>query len=156
MVVDDRARLDRVRQPHDLEQVRGAAREHGEPVRAVARHVGALEHLAHALDVGAQRLALVVAEAFDLSTLCAAAVTTELTSVARAAGVANSLGSRLKKTERTRPRSGRSSASRRRRPRVIVLAAIRRGYPGPAAAEPAPSAAKRRISSAREWMSSLR
>ena len=32
--------------------------------------------------------------------------------VARAAGVPNSLGSRLKKTERTRPRSGRSSASR--------------------------------------------
>ena len=58
--------------------------------------------------------------------------------MARAAGVANSLGSRLKKTERTRPRSGRSSASRRRRPRVIVLAAIRRGYPGPPAAEPPP------------------
>ncbi len=69
------------------------------------------------------------------STLWAAAVSTELISVARAGGVANSLGSRLKKTERTLPRSGCNAASRRRRPRVIVVAAIDLGYPWPSASE---------------------
>ena len=64
------------------------------------------------------------------STFCAAAVTTELISVARAGGVANSLGSRLKKTERTMPCCGRSSASRRRRPRMFGLTAIDPELPG--------------------------
>src|SRR4051794_30180281 len=47
----------------------------------------------------------------------------------RAAGVGISEGSRFRKTERTRPRSGWTSASRRRRLRVIVLAAMWRTLP---------------------------
>ena len=63
------------------------------------------------------------------STRWAASVITEVTAVERAAGVANSVGSRLRKTDRTRPRSGLTSASRRRRVRVIVLAAMSVAYP---------------------------
>ena len=70
------------------------------------------------------------------STRRAASLSTEWISVARAGPTANSLGSRLRKTERTRPRSGRTSARRRRRPRV--LAAIGgRYYPADSCAEPA-------------------
>src|SRR5918998_817013 len=58
------------------------------------------------------------------STRWDASVTTDVIAVERAAGVANSVGSRFRNTDRTRPRSGRTSASRRRRPRVIVWAAM--------------------------------
>ena len=47
----------------------------------------------------------------------------------RAAGVGSSEGSRFMNTERTRPRAGCTSASRRRRPRVSVFAAMREPYP---------------------------
>ena len=70
------------------------------------------------------------------STRCAACVSTDVIAVERAAGVANSAGSRFKKTDRTRPRSGRTSASRRRLVRVMVLAAMRRAYPPYVAVEP--------------------
>ena len=71
------------------------------------------------------------------STRRAASVRTEVTAEERAAGVGSSDGSRFMNTESTRPWSGCTSASRRRRPRVSVCAAIRGPYPGPQAVEPA-------------------
>ena len=63
--VDDGARLDRVRESHDLEQVRPAPHaKTATAVRAVLASVGAGQHLADALDVLAQRAVLVVLEAF--------------------------------------------------------------------------------------------
>src|SRR5215210_5434838 len=58
------------------------------------------------------------------SALCAASVISEVMALERAGAVANSDGSRFRKTDSTRPCSGWTSISRRRRSRVIALAAI--------------------------------
>ena len=61
-VVDHHARLQRAPDPHRLEQARRAAGEDGDGAGAVVGDVGLLEHLAHGVDVGAQRHAVVVRE----------------------------------------------------------------------------------------------
>ena len=66
VVVDDRARLDRVRQPDDLEHAGGTAGEHRQAVRSVGRDVRPAQHVAHALDVRAEREARLVVESVGL------------------------------------------------------------------------------------------
>src|SRR4051794_39268121 len=65
------------------------------------------------------------------STLRWASLRREVIALARAGGVANSAGSRLRYTESTRPRSGARSASRRSRVRVTVSAMVRALPRGP-------------------------
>ena len=95
--------LDRPAQPHDLEQVLRAARVDGDGARAVGGDVGAQQDVAHALDVVAQRHALVVREPVALLDLVRAAVITEVIADDRALGVANWVGSRFRNTDSTRP-----------------------------------------------------
>ena len=129
-VGDHRVVVDGLGELEDLEEVGGARGEDGQAVGALGVQAAAAELGLDALEVGAQRRARGVAErrrprgsgaprgrAASGPRCCAPAA------------VANSRGSRLRKSESTLASPARMPARRRRRSRVMSLACMRRRYP---------------------------
>ena len=128
-VGEHRVVFDGLRQLEDLEQVERARGEDRQAVRALGVQAARADSASRRSRSERSDACAAWLSPSSSRTRRAARSSSERTSVRRAAGVANSRGSRLTKSDSTLASPARIPARRRRRSGVMSLACMRRSYP---------------------------